>query len=465
MSGHGSNIFLFKCLWFLVVLALCSLTLAHGKKTPRSQPQAPRLPPRLPVRAVSLGGWLVTEGWILPSLFDGIANEDLLDGAGLQFRSVARAANLTAEWGGGAAVVAASRVVNASWATFKLWRIDETTFNFRVFKKQFVGVRGDGAVVATAAVPGPAETFRIVRSAADKNRVRIRASNGRFLQVKRDYTVTADYGEGTSWSDDDPSVFAMSSVGEPHGEYQICNGYGTTKATPVMRVKYKLGVIIDLHAAPGSQNGAEHSASRDGSVDWGTTDATIAQTVQVIDFLASRYARSPSLLAVGLMNEPLAPDVSLDSLLKYYKAGYAAVRKHSSKAYVVMSSRLSGDSDELLQFAGGLPGAVVDVHYYLFNSSFNNMTTQQNIDYIQKNYAADLRGLTRRNGPLSFVGEWVAVWNVPNATKQEYQRLAQVQTEVYGQATFGWAYWTLKNVNNNWSLEWMIKNGYISLKH
>jgi hypothetical protein len=67
--------------------------------------------------------------------------------------------------------------------------------------------------------------------------------------------------------------------------------------------------------------------------------------------------------------------------------------------------------------------------------------------------------------PLWFAGEWVAVWNVPNATKAEYQRLAQVQIEVYGQATFGWAYWTLKNVNNYWSMEWMIKNGYISLKH
>ena len=30
------------------------------------------------VRAVSLGGWLVTEGWVKPSLFDGIPNNDLL---------------------------------------------------------------------------------------------------------------------------------------------------------------------------------------------------------------------------------------------------------------------------------------------------------------------------------------------------------------------------------------------------
>ena len=52
--------------------------------------------------------------------------------------------------------------------------------------------------------------------------------------------------------------------------------------------KYKLGVIIDLHATPGSQNPWEHSSSRDGTQEWGTTDANIAQTVQVIEFLASR---------------------------------------------------------------------------------------------------------------------------------------------------------------------------------
>ena len=30
------------------------------------------------IKAVNLGGWLVTEGWIKPSLFDGIPNKDLL---------------------------------------------------------------------------------------------------------------------------------------------------------------------------------------------------------------------------------------------------------------------------------------------------------------------------------------------------------------------------------------------------
>lgn len=61
-------------------------------------------------------------------------------------------------------------------------------------------------------------------------------------------------------------------------------------------------------------------------------------------------------------------------------------------------------------------------------------------------------------------GEWAAEWKVRGASKEDYQRFAQAQLDVYGRATFGWAYWTLKNVQNHWSMEWMINNGYISLK-
>lgn len=197
--------------------------------------------------------------------------------------------------------------------------------------------------------------------------------------------------------------------------------------------KHELGVIVDLHAAPGSQNPWEHSSSRDGTQEWGTTDASIAQTVQVIDFLASRsetnkhharilspnppndrrytharrYATSPRLLAVELLNEPLAPGATLDSLTRYYRDGYAAVRKHAPAAYVVMSNRLSsGNSTELLWFAGrGFPGAVVDVHYYtVFNSLFGNFTAQQNIDFVRTNFSGELAAVTTRDGPLTFVG-------------------------------------------------------------
>uniref|UniRef100_J3N251 Uncharacterized protein n=1 Tax=Oryza brachyantha TaxID=4533 RepID=J3N251_ORYBR len=513
-------------LLFLLLL-LCSPCLFSVSDGRRMTAQTNDLQPSSPIRAVNLGGWLVTEGWILPSLFDNIVNKDLLDGTQLQFKSVTQGMYLSAEQGGGASIVA-NRASASGWETFKLWRINDDTFNLKVFDNHFVTIAGDGVTVtATVGSPGPGEAFQFQMLRNSNNvltHLRIRAPNGRFLQAKTKGSVTADYdGESTSWRDNDPSVFAVTNVYGLRGEYQLCNGYGRTKATQVLREhwstyivesdfqfistsglnavripvgwwiasdpsppapfvggslealdnafqwaeKYNLGVIVDLHAAPGSQNPFEHSASKDGSREWGTTDANIAQTVQVIDFLASRYTSSPSLLAIELLNEPQGPGVSLEALTKYYKDGYDAVRKHTATAYVIMSNRLSAEKNtELLDFAGGLPGAVVDVHYYnLYTGEFNGLTVEQNIEYVRTKRADELATVTRQNGrPLSFVGEWVAEWNV-NTTDGNYQRFAQIQQDVYGRASFGWAYWTVKNVNHHWSMEWMIKNGIISLKN
>ncbi|XP_020257372.1 probable glucan 1,3-beta-glucosidase A [Asparagus officinalis] len=479
----------------------------------------PPSPSTSKIRAVNLGGWLVTEGWIKPSLFDGIPNGDFLDGTQLQLKSVTQNKYLCAESGGGTIIVA-NRSSASGWETFKLWRITENTFQFRVFNGQFMGLDGGGTdVVAVSDSSDPSETFEIIRNANDSSRVRIKAPNGSFLQAKTDVLVTADYGESTNWGNDDPSVFLINIVGKMQGEFQITNGYGTEKATPVLREhwnsfiveedfnfisqnglnavripvgwwtainptpwpfvegslqildrafswaeKYDLKVIIDLHAAPGSQNGYEHSASRDGSQEWGTND-TIAQTITVIDFLTNRYAKSPSFLAMELLNEPRAPGATLDTLKKYYQDAYNTVRKYTIDAYVIMCNRLSASPTELLQFASGLQGSVVDVHYYnLYTSNFNGLNVQQNIDYLNNNRSAELSTVDSSNGsPLVLVGEWVAEWEVNDATKEDYQRFAAAELNVFGRASFGWAYWTLKNVQNHWSLEWMITNGYIKI--
>ncbi|VAH12123.1 unnamed protein product [Triticum turgidum subsp. durum] len=336
----------------------------------------------------------------LPSLFDGIPNKDLLDSTRVQFKSMAQKGFLAAENGGGGALVV-NRPSASDWETFKLWRIDENTFNFKVFSNQFVTVAGVN-VVATASMPGQSETFQLVRNDADN---------------------------AFTWAE-----------------------------------RHNIGMIIDLHAAPGAQNPWEHGGSRDGSQTWG--DSNIVETVQVIDFLAARYARRSGLLAVELMNEPFADGVSLDSLKRYYQQGYNAVRKHSPTAYVIMCNRIAGDSNELVDFASPFSRTVLDGHPYLvFEPKLDKSNVQQNIDFVNKEIAGDLSAMTRPDGPLTFVGEWVAEWKVKGASKEDFQRCANAQMAVYRKATFGWAYWSYKHVSNHWSMEWMINNGYISLKN
>ncbi|CAL9080566.1 unnamed protein product [Musa textilis] len=322
----------------------------------------------------------------------------------------------------------------SGWETFKLWRITEATFQFRVSSGRFVGLRDQGNgvdVVAVSTSPGESETFQIVVNANDSSRVRIKSTNGLFLQEHWNTFITEDdfkFISGTElnavripvgwWIASDPnppSPFVGGSLRALDNAFTWAD-------------KYNLKVIIDLHAAPGSQNGYEHSASRDGSIEWGTTDSTIDQTVAVIEFLAARlwYAQRQSLLAVELLNEPRASGVPLDTLKKYYRVGYDAVRKFTNSAYVIMSNRLSGSNTELLQFASGLSRSVVDVHYYnLYDKIFNGMTVQQNIDYVNNNRSSDLNTIITANGPLVFVGEWVAEWNVSRASKEDYQRFGQ----------------------------------------
>lgn len=62
------------------------------------------------------------------------------------------------------------------------------------------------------------------------------------------------------------------------------------------------------------------TASRDGTVGWGTSDTNIDQTI------AARYASRKSLLAIELLNEESA-QVHFETLKKYYKSGYDAVNR------------------------------------------------------------------------------------------------------------------------------------------
>ncbi|PPD95740.1 hypothetical protein GOBAR_DD07219 [Gossypium barbadense] len=453
----------------------------------------------LPLKAVNLGNWLVTEGWMKPSRFDGIINKDLLDGTQVQFLSTKLKKYLCAENGGGTVVVA-NRPSPSGWETFRLWRVSESCFNLRVFNKQFVGLGSQG-VQAVSDTPTDTETFEIVRKDDDRNRVRFKASNGLFLQAQSETLVTADYAE-SSWDDSDPSVFILTIVNTLQGEFQITNGYGPDKAPQVMQdhwnsyiteedfnfmsanglsavripvgwwiaqdptppkpfvggssialdnaftwaEKYGMKVIIDLHAAKASQNGDEHSGARDGFLEW--ADSNIDETVAVIEFLAARYGVRPNLAAIALMNEPRAPGVTLDALTKKY-----------TNAYVILSARLGpADPKELFSLASTMNRVAIDVHYYnLFSDSFSG-TVQQNIDFVNNQRASDLGSLTSANG------EWTAEFARNDASMEDYQRFAKAQLDVYGRATFGWAYWAYNCDRNHWSLKWMIENNFIQLK-
>ncbi|KAI3942663.1 hypothetical protein MKW92_036026 [Papaver armeniacum] len=478
------------------------------------------------VRGVNLGNWLVIEGWMnKPSLFDGIANGDMLDGRKVQFKSLSLNKYVSAKDGGGAGVFVDQDKADDR-ETFRLWRVSQSEYQFRALTGQFLSCTGHGAsITATSKSPSKNETFTIERSTDD--RVRIKHSSGTYLQASSRNELKADYVGNPEWDGGNAAIFKMTFVGDNMlGEYQLSNGHGPKNATKVLTehrnsyvtredfqflsqhgintVRIPVGwwitkdpnppapyvggslaaldnafkwaqdfgikCIVDLHAAPGSQNGKDHSSSRDDFIEWTKSD-NIQQSLDAIKFLASKYGSHPSLLGIDLLSEPHSPEVPFDTLQKYYNDGYDIVRKHSATAYVVLCQLISNDGadpDPTVLYnantGNGKSNVVVDLHYYHNNPSFANMSLQENINYLYDTRKTQMDSLNAADGPLVFIGEWVNEFGKGMWSQKEYQKYGSAQLDVYGEASFGWAYWSLKNdAANHWSLKWNINNNYLQL--
>ncbi|KAI3946232.1 hypothetical protein MKW92_001446 [Papaver armeniacum] len=475
------------------------------------------------VKGVNLGGWLVLEGFITPSLFKGIPNRKMIDGTKVQFRSLSLNKYVSAQKGGDTGIVTVDMDKAVTWETFRLWRLSETDFQLRTLNGQFLSCDGEGApVFAKSAPPDVTETFSIEKGDGH-NVYSIKHSSGKYLQVSSENELRADH-EGTPTRDDYAATFEMIINDDMHGDYQLGNGYGIEKAAEVISshrsnfvtqadfkflsqhnintVRIPVGwwiaqdpppapyiagsleyldkafewaeqfgikCIIDLHAAPGSQNGKEHSSSRDGTIEWPTSDTYIRQSLDVIDFLASKYGNHNALLGIELLNEPHDKEVDLDTLVKYYKDGYDIVRSYSDKPYVIMCQLIGNGANPMELHDAitnmGLSKVVLDLHYYnlFYDPLFKNMSPQQNIDFIRNNRASEIKSLSTANGPLVFIGEWVNEWEFKDGSPEDYKKFGQAQLDVYGSASFGWAYWTLKNVQNRWDFEWNVRNDTLQL--
>ncbi|XP_026456821.1 uncharacterized protein LOC113357588 [Papaver somniferum] len=487
------------------------------------------------VRGVNLGNWLVVEGWMKPSLFKDIPNGDMLDGAKVQFQSLSSNKYVSTQDGGGSSVFL-DQDTDDTWETFRLWRVSQSEYQFRAPKGQFLTVTlasflsctGKGAsVMATSKLPSLNETFTIERSSF--GRVRIKHSSGTYLQASSEDELKADYVGTPGFNDGSAAIFNMTFVGENlQGEYQLSNGYGLKNATKVLtdhrnsyitredfaflsqhgintvRIpvgwwitkdpnppdpyvggslaaldnafkwaqEFRIKCIVSLYAAPGSQNGGDHSSSRDGSIDWTKSD-NIQQSLDAIEFLASKYGSDPALLGIDLLSEPHSPEVPFDTLQKYYNDGYDIVRKHSATTYVIMC-QLTGNNganpDPAVLYhantGNGKSNVVVDLHYdNLYNSLFfQNMSPQENINYLYNPRKTQINSLNAADGPLVFIGEWVNEFGRGKWSRKEFQKYGSAQLDVYGSASFGWAYWSLKNDAVNFrDLKWNINNNYLQL--
>jgi glucan 1,3-beta-glucosidase len=221
-----------------------------------------------------------------------------------------------------------------------------------------------------------------------------------------------------------------------------------------------LQLMVDLHGAPGSQNGNDHSG-QSGNIGFFNSDANINRAVRVIGQIA-QWANSTewrdTVSIIQLLNEPILwddYDYRLGRLKDYYGQAYHELRKYNDIAVVAVHDAFI-DLNNWYYFRDDPQyfWVMLDTHLYqVFSPDMNDWTCDQHYRHPCSYHAK----LAESNAKLwTIVGEWSLA--TPH-TCDNQPFFASQQIGAYEVAA-GWFMWA-HNHGQGWK-EWSFKHSHDS---
>ncbi|KAK1224186.1 hypothetical protein PQX77_012926 [Marasmius sp. AFHP31] len=395
--------------------AICGLSLASSTLA---------INPRFPygdqkVRGVNLGGWLVLEPWITPSLFDNTGNDGIIDEFTFgQFQDRGEALN----------------VLRQHWDTW----ITE----------------GDFAEIAAAGL----------------NHVRIPIGYWAF----------------------------ETASGEPYIDGQL----PYLEKAVGWAANHGLKVIVDLHGAPGSQNGFDNSGQKTDNPQWPFNPDFVSRTNNIIKRIADMFKDNPdNVPIIAPLNEPAGfRDGFLDVTRQFWRDSYGNIRfpfgsdRQSDTVVMIHDAFQPLSTWQGFMTPPDFEGVAMDTHVYeMFTPEGNAKSFQDHINDAC-NRAGDLstfdlwtivgewtpaandcaRYLNGRGVGIRYEGTYPGSFRVGSCSgltgrassfSNDYKTFLrqhwEAQVTTYEKAD-GWIQWTWKAENaDEWTYQAGLRNGWI----
>lgn len=249
-----------------------------------------------------------------------------------------------------------------------------------------------------------------------------------------------------------------------------------------------LKVMIDLHGAPGSQNGFDNSGKY-GSVEWTQGDTT-EFTLRVLNKIRDDHAQHPAVSSIQLLNEPLGPSLDMNAVRQFYMDGWGNLK--DSNVNVVIHDAFQGVTS-WGDWGSGMWNLVLDTHHYeIFDNGQVSMSPDKHVQT-----ACDFGNQMASTGKPTISGEWTgaitdcAKWlngkdkgarydgtlngasrvgdcagkytgtvaGLSEADKSNVRRFIEAQLDAYEKAG-GWIFWTWKTESApEWDMQDLLAGG------
>ncbi|KAK6338698.1 exo-1,3-beta-glucanase [Orbilia brochopaga] len=261
--------------------------------------------------------------------------------------------------------------------------------------------------------------------------------------------------------------------------------------------KYGLAVWIDLHGAPGSQNGFDNSGLRD-QIRWQTTPGYVTHTIKVLQLIAKKYSQpqwAGTVAVIELLNEPLGPRLDVAGIRQFHWDGLGSVRAVGDN-WVAMSDAFlhpsywnpdfNGDSRHMVN--GRYANVILDHHHYqVFSPGENSRSFNEHIRVACQSHT-EVSGANKYvvvgewSGALTDCARWLngfgrgaryagqydgspyygscsrkgKISSMSWDEKQAVRKYIEAQIITYERHTNGWIYWTWKTEPYNNSDDWCM---------
>ncbi len=230
--------------------------------------------------------------------------------------------------------------------------------------------------------------------------------------------------------------------------------------------KNNLKLLLDLHGAPGSQNGWDHSG-RSGPINWPKDPENIKETLRVLESFAQKYGQHPALFGIELLNEP-RDVVPLEILQQFYQDAYARMRPHlDPQVAIVFHDSFRPLAWKKFMQEPAFSNVILDTHLYqCFDEAARGRTAQEQLEFAIKRKVA-LDEMQSEELP-TIVGEWslslpqqsmrgLSPFQVA-AVKRGY---ADTQLLNY-EGTRGWFFWSYKlQTESEWNFKYCVERGWL----
>jgi len=166
---------------------------------------------------------------------------------------------------------------------------------------------------------------------------------------------------------------------------------------------HNIKVMIDLHGAPGSQNGFDNSG-RKGSIDW-TQGDTVAQTITALNKIRDDHASHPAVAAIELVNEPMGPSLNMDTVRDFYMNGWGNLE--NSNVAVTFHDAFEG-VNSWNNWGSGMWALLLDTHHYeVFDSGSLALSASAHVST-----ACAFGASMATNNKWTIAGEWSGAMTV-----------------------------------------------------